>query len=519
MNGPPPVRDAPPADFAWGSFRDDDGCAPFDGAAEHDEEIQAEPPRDAPLMVEPEHDPAYPLAPFGLGSERQVGDRLLSLLAAQGPRPVCDEGAWWRYEAPVGLWLRVEPSRLSQIVQSMEGAPVGQKRVPLKVSSRLVGGAIKLAEAQVEHLGFFADAPRALVAFSNGVATVDGGAVHLRPHAPGHRARVGYPFPYEPRQPKRFLQYLAEVFRGDEDSTEKIALVQEFFGLAILGLGTEFQQVLVATGPGGNGKGVLLEIVNGAMPPGSTCALSIHDFGDRFKPVLLVGKLLNACGELSPAEVETSEAFKTIVVGEPWTVQQKNQPAFTTCFVASHFFECNGLPLTRDHSDGFWRRFEVLGFNRKFTEAEKIRDLGKQILDAERGALVSWFLDGAARAKARNSYTKVPSSEARIAEWKQSADQVLQFLEDETSDVASTPIAAWARASDIYARYQVWARDNGHQVMNSTTFGARLGRHRTRGHTEKGNHYRVKLGKSDEVMKGMKGTEGPHPSGHSRAIS
>jgi P4 family phage/plasmid primase-like protien len=502
MNAPPDKHDDDHDDDMPEHY---DPAAAWDTATPHPgSELPAQPASKPALAIDAPHDPTSPQTKFSRGDQKEIGDRLLSVLKQRGPRPVFAEGALWAYDPTSGMWRAADGDSLTCIVGDMAGAPVGTGKnlTPLKIQNPVVTGAIKLACASAANKAFFADAPKGHVAFTNGTVMVEGGTVNLLQHSPDHRARVGYNFAHERREPKRFLQFLGEVFRDDTDKAEKIAFIQEFFGLAILGLGTAFQKCLVAIGEGSNGKGVLLEIVTRCMPPGTTCALSIHDFASRFRPAQLVGKHLNACGELPAADLESSEAFKGIIAGDVLTVEQKNQPAFTTKLCASHFFSCNKFPATRDQSHAFWRRPIVVSFNRIFGADDTILNLAEKILADELPALVSWFLEGAARAWARRSYTTVPSSADGIAEWQMSTDQTLQFLEAETEAVESDDTDHWARASALYARYRDWARDNGHPLMNSTNFGSRLARHRTRKHTADGNRYRVRL-------KGLlKGSEG-----------
>ena len=70
-----------------------------------------------------------------------------------------------------------------------------------------------------------------------------------------------------------------------------------------------------------------------------------------------------------------------------------------------------------DRTDGFWRRFVILTFNRSFKgDPNRDPNIAESILAAERPAIVSWFIDGAVRLLKARGYTIPPSHEAAAME-------------------------------------------------------------------------------------------------------
>ena len=412
---------------------------------------------------------------FARGDHVEIAERLAERLRVVG-EVVHDDGATWQYNDEKHVFEVVAHSRLSQIVQSFAGCAVKGEKRPLKISAGSVAGSITLAGHLLCKPSYFAEAPAGVV-FADAFVEVTATGIMPREHSPAHRARFAYAFPFhaEPR-PDRLLAFLAEVFQPDADVAEKIGLVQEFVGAAMLGLSTRYQRTVTKLGAGANGKGVLATIIESAMPPGSCVAIAPQDFGDEYRAAMLAGKLLNIVSELPEADILDSEAFKAIVAGDARTARHIRQAPFSFRPVAGHLFAANRLPGTADQTHGFWRRMLVLTFNRVFLESEQDPELAKRIIDNELPAIVSWFVVGAQRVLARGGYIIPPSSTKAVEAWRRNADQVRAFV-----DARTTPLPVGAdfregeRAEYLYSAYRRWAEQNGHRAMASNKFGERMG--------------------------------------------
>lgn len=162
-----------------------------------------------------------------------------------------------------------------------------------------------------------------------------------------------------------------------------------FFGACILGIAPRYQRACLATGEGENGKSTLADIVIACMPAGTTSAIAPQDWGQEYRRAMLVGKHLNAVGELPEREIIASESFKAIVTGDPIVGRVIRESPIIFRPRAGHYFAANRLPGTSDQSEGFWRRLIVLTFNGSF-EGDPTRDpeMGAKVM-AERPTIVS----------------------------------------------------------------------------------------------------------------------------------
>lgn len=411
---------------------------------------------------------------FERGDQVEIAKQLLSDLSTGGVvKPVSAFGAIQRYGDVHGVWRALEHAELSRHVQGYAGKPIAGQRGGLKVRSADVNGAVSLAHARIADPEYFANAPRG-IAFANGFAKFNAdGAIELVPHAPENRARFAYPFAYDEQHPRKaFIRFARSLFRDDDDVNDKVRLIAEFVGGSLLGVAPRYQKCLVGKGGGNNGKSAVLDVLTAAMPPGSTAAIPPQSWGQEYRRALLAGKLLNVVSELPEQDIIAAEAFKAIVTGDAIDAREIRGVPFTFRPTAGHVFAANALPGSSDQTEGFWRRFLVLTFNRSISKEERNPRIAEELIASELPGIVMWLLTGASRLIRQGHYTTPASHHAAMREWRRNADQVSAFVEECTRPLEGKDRGV--AAADAYKAYSKWATANGHRPVSSTKFGMRL---------------------------------------------
>lgn len=305
---------------------------------------------------------------FERGDETEIAVHLVDALATTEP-PAHDEGAFWRYRENTGLWETVEDEEVSRTIQRFAGSGVlrDKNTRELRVTASVVRGARELAAARARCPRFFEEAVPGF-AFTNGFVRVDGDGLHLEPHASAHRARVGYPFPFDPsaRAP-RFEQFRAEVFAGDADAAQKNDCLQEFTGACLIGRATRPAKAIVTVGEGRNGKSTYQDIVSASVPESAKSSIPPHYWEQEYYREKLRGVLLNLVPELPKADILRSEAFKAITAGDTIVARAIRKAPVRFRPVAGHLFAANTLPAVDDASRAFWARIIVITFNNVFS--------------------------------------------------------------------------------------------------------------------------------------------------------
>jgi putative DNA primase/helicase len=122
--------------------------------------------------------------------------------------------------------------------------------------------------------------------------------------------------------------------------------------------------------------------------------------------------------------------FKTIVSGEPITVEDKFASACSAEIKTTNWFSTNHMVRTMDHTTGFWRRWMFWEFTRPRADGEVIIRIDEPILADEREAIAAWAVEALGDLVENNAIRKFASCEEVIMTARKRSDTVLWFMED-----------------------------------------------------------------------------------------
>jgi len=250
--------------------------------------------------------------------------------------------------------------------------------------------------------------------FANGFLSE---SLELKPHDRQYGATYVLPYRYLPGETHcpLFMQLLNDCWGGDADFAEKMEALQEFMAATLMGLAPRYQRAICLIGVAQSGKSRIMEIMKGLMPRDVFSAVPPTDWGDKFMPAQMAGKLMNVAGEISETKAIQGDIFKQVVEGSEISGQFKNQPIFTFHPTAAQWFLSNHIPKTKDTSAGFNRRWLFLEFPRTIPNDQIIRDIDQIILSQEREPIAAWVMEGMPRLLKNRGYT-LPYSHTLMAE-------------------------------------------------------------------------------------------------------
>lgn len=410
---------------------------------------------------------------FFRGDSVEIGERLAQDLREGSTETVVfDRDSFWRYDGTLGVWTQLERSVVFTFTSQYAGLPVGPKRRPLTLSEGSVWGAVRAAENFCARPGFFNAAPKGIV-FTNGFVRVDGGKIVVVDHAPEHRAIHALPFAFEENlRSAMWDDFLEEVFAkaSEDERAARASFLSEHAGACLMGLATQYAVALVLLGNGNDGKSTYLDVLRALFPRGAVGALAPQEWSNRFYLAEMAGIRVNLVGETPEKEIGDSELFKTVISGDELTVARKFRDPFKLVPEAGHVFAANTLPLTRDLTKGFWRRVEVIAFDREFGEHERKVGFSKSLVATELPAVAAWAIRGAAALQARGVFAPPSSSKEAKESWRQDSDQVAQWL-DECTEPDERGHMGPAAAFDSYV---LWCKHTLHAGMTRGRFWRRL---------------------------------------------
>ena len=282
------------------------------------------------------------------------------------------------------------------------------------------------------------------------------GAYHYDPkYKIRERITDALPHDYDPLAlPVKWLQFIDEVFKGDDDANEKAMLVQEWFGYC-LDRSLNLHKALVLYGDGGNGKSVILDVL-AAMVPNHT-RLEWHELNEQRNLERLAGSWVNIATEISYKDNTGTTGFKKAVAMETLTANPKYKKPFDFKPYAKFAFATNGLPMVDDVSNGVFRRLMVISLNNSFVGRENW-NLTKELLD-EMPGIIQWAITGLNRLHKNRAFTIVPSNVMELQEYRRAVNSMQSFYDESVDMIQGQKVSF----SEFYRSYTNYCLETGNR--------------------------------------------------------
>ena len=371
------------------------------------------------------------------GSDPVLAKHLLAALVRSFDEGqiVSSDGSLYLFDGAV--WNRIEHNTLVSMALLFDGLWLDQdkpKRLNVGLAKAQSVASTALLIHNVLKEKYFDKVPPGITA-ADGFWTVTADGIEMLEHSPDNLSTWSYDFEIDTEtKPVRWLRFLDSLWRDDPDKESKVEALQEGIGCCLIGKRTDWARCLLLVGRGGNGKSLLMDAVSGLWPESRVTSASPKRWDHDYTLATLRDSSLNICAELPEYNaLESSDMFKSIIAGDRCSGRLPYQPPFSFSAKAGHVFSANALPSigSGDYSDGFFRRFLIMGFNRSFTSDYALeRRPQDEILGEikeEQSAIVYWALQGAARLAQRGSFTLPQSHNDTVAQWHSDSDPVKDF--------------------------------------------------------------------------------------------
>jgi putative DNA primase/helicase len=284
-----------------------------------------------------------------------------------------------------------------------------------------------------------------VVACTNGLLHV--GTRTLHQLTPRYFNRVAVPFDWDPAAPppKRWLEFLSQLWPGDPDS---IAALQQFFGYVLSGR-TDLHKILLLIGPTRAGKGVLARVLAALVGKGNVAGPTLASLGTNFGLAPLLGKPLAVVSDarLGGQNVhQVVERLLSISGEDTLSVDRKYRDQWTGKLPSRFLILSNELPRFGDASGAIAHRFIVLTLTHSWLGKENPK-LTEQLL------------------------TEPSSSNDAIIALQDLVSPVAAFVRDRCTTGAGLEVPV----SELYSKWKTWCEDNGRDKPGTVqTFGRDL---------------------------------------------
>jgi putative DNA primase/helicase len=242
-------------------------------------------------------------------------------------------------------------------------------------------------------------------------------------------------------------------------------LVQEYIGYSLSNANYQTAQFWV--GAGSNGKSVLLNIVRALHEKAVAMRL---DKLDGFDLTALVGASLAICDETPKGKVN-QQALKSLISMGAIEINPKYRDSFTYTPMAKWIICGNHLPSIGDHSEGWWRRFQIIEWNVQVKGEDIIHDLDNKIIKNELHIVLDWALAGLQRLAKRGGFAVPERVQLAKQEAVQDSNTVASWM-----DMAGVQLDSSVATNkmDLYASYQEYCHDSGFPACNMSQFYKRV---------------------------------------------
>lgn len=233
-----------------------------------------------------------------------------------------------------------------------------------------------------------------IVPVLNGYVHLDATGVKLLPHDKELGLRHVIKCNFDPTAPtsvvfERFIEWILP----DAAVRQR---VQEYIGYT-LQPDARHQIAQFWLGSGANGKGVLANIVQALHH--RVAAVNLDQL-NNFNMTETVNASLIYCDEAPQGRISDS-TFKMVTAGEKVAINRKYRDPISTRILGKWLILGNHVPTITDHSEGFWRRLNIIPFDVTIPVAERDPLLANHIIEHELSGVLNWALEGAVRLLAR----------------------------------------------------------------------------------------------------------------------
>lgn len=379
-------------------------------------------------------------------------------------KPIAASGSLWVYNSDTGIWDDLSLSDVSvRIGKVYSNHPRCVRQSDYKAIADFVYDTCK-DETFFENATLGINTPK-------GVYLIKNNKLLCQQSSPEDKLRFRLAIdPDENRSINQFLDMLKFAFGST--FKEQIKQLRMFIGLAIIGCQFRTQRVCFLKGLAASGKSILLRIIQALIPAEYISHTSPMELDSDYKRAALAHKLLNMVPEIDRDKPIPSSAFKSVIGEDRIDARQPYGRVFNFTSTAGNWFNGNFFMTTKDHSDGFYRRWAIIEFYHSKPDNERNPLLCELIIDKELPGILAWALEGV-KDYLENGLYLSPIHDKAISEWKVDGNSALAWLNDEDNGVYARIKGDKTKPlpkTKAYRIYRNWCVNNNRSPFRSKIF-------------------------------------------------
>ena len=312
------------------------------------------------------------------------------------------------------------------------------------------------------------DRPDAYLNLLNGVLEVSSGK--LLPHSPEFYFRNVLPVKYNHRAVStRILKFLEDA---TSDDLNKALRILEGYAYCLMP-GYPIQKIVTLLGNGNNGKSIALGILTSFLGKKNIATIPLQELsGNRFARKNLRHTMANVSGDVNGGFLQDTSIIKQLTGGDYTDGETKFQQERVIWKNDSKLlYAFNQLPVSRDMSKAFYRRFELIQMLMDFTGREDKNLLSKLTTGEELSGLLNLLTKVFIPALTLKEEFHDPMTveEIRLV-YNLSANPALAFIQEHVRADPEGQIVAM----ELYNHMVNWCKERGVSPPKPESFGYTL---------------------------------------------
>jgi P4 family phage/plasmid primase-like protien len=304
-----------------------------------------------------------------------------------------------------------------------------------------------------------------LINVRNGL--VDWRTGELKEHTPKRLSTIQLPVMYDPQANDPIvLDFMKNVMPEDTLDT-----VFEMIGYCLV-THTDFEKAIMLIGSGGNGKSTFINMLSALIGQQNISNISLQDLeSNRFKMAELQNKLVNTFADLPRTSMSNSSNFKAIVSGDSVNAERKYKDPFDFRPFAKLVFSTNEFPKSADMTDGYFRRWLIIPFEKTFTpDKADVNLIEKLTTPSALSTLLNYALEGLRRLDTNGKFTESETISRAVEQYRNGNDKVALFVKECCSVAESESCLSKV----LYDAFKNWCEASGLKPFGKPTFNKNL---------------------------------------------
>lgn len=266
-------------------------------------------------------------------------------------------------------------------------------------------------------------------------------------------------------------EFMDWVTGGDHGVREYLQMVA---GMAAVG---EIYQegVVMAYGPGGNGKSTFVNTVGNVLGEysGSIAIKILTTERQNSGPALATmrGKRLVVAGELEENQRLSVSTLKQLASTDKLVIEEKYHAPEVVKQTHTLVLFTNHLPRVGSTDGGTWRRLTVVPFLSKVQPDKNILNYTEALTNNAGEAILSWVIQGAVKFCANNFKIPLPDAVAKATEEYQAREN---WLSNFIAERCTRDPNGRVQSSSLYSAYREWSQSTGDYTRRLNDFSTAM---------------------------------------------